>query len=111
MSLGDHIEALFQPFPGGILLRIREQLVRLCPYFPPLIVSELVTHLLNKYQQRLSGAFAMSASFRYTSSPFNNRFGFMTVAQTTENQPLCCKRLSKECVLTTPFQSVHCKFN
>src|SRR5262245_13532599 len=74
VSFGDHVEALSQPFAGGMLLRIREQLIRLRPNLPPLIIRQQITHLLDKYQQRPPSAFTIAASLSYPPCTFQDWF-------------------------------------
>jgi hypothetical protein len=78
MRLGDHVETLPEPFAGGKLLGISEQLIRLRPNLPPLIITQLVTHFFNQNQQRPSSGFIIFTTFRYPSTSFKNwfRLGF-----------------------------------
>jgi hypothetical protein len=77
VGLCDGFEALAQPFAGGLLLGISEQLVSLRPNFAPLVIGNLVTHLLDEYQQRPPCTFTVSTALRDPSCAFNYRFGFL----------------------------------
>jgi hypothetical protein len=61
-----------------MLLRIREQLIRLRPNLPPLIIRQLVTHLLNENQQRPTSTFAITAPLCHTSRALKDRFRLLS---------------------------------
>src|SRR6185369_565601 len=100
VCLGDGLKALPQPFAGGILLGISEKLVGLRPDLPAFIISQLLTHLLNQYQQRPPCALTIATPFCNSTRPLDNRFCLLLMPETAENQPLGGECFGKESVFT-----------
>src|SRR5678816_409903 len=85
VCLGDGLKALPQPFAGGILLGISEELVGLRPNLPAFIISQLLTHLLNQYQQRPPRCFIVFTTLCYSLCSLKNWLSFMLLSEATQN--------------------------
>jgi hypothetical protein len=103
VSLGNRFETLTEPLTGGMLLRIREQLIGLRANLTAFIISKLLTHLLNKDQQRPPRPFLIATSFSDTPGTFYTWLRILLTPNAAKNYTLSDKGLSEERVLTTSF--------
>ncbi|HEX5603632.1 MAG TPA: hypothetical protein VFX63_13830 [Pyrinomonadaceae bacterium] len=83
VGLSDRLKALPQPLASRMLLRISEELVSLRPNLPALIIGQLLTHLLNQYQQRPPRAFTITAPFGQTPGTFDDRLRLLLMPEPT----------------------------
>ena len=70
VGLGNGFETLAEPLAGGMLLGVREQLIGLRPNLTALIISKLLTHLLDEDQQRPPRPFLIATSLSDTPGTF-----------------------------------------
>src|SRR5687768_15170899 len=101
VRLRDGLEALSQPFTCRMLLRIGEQLISLSSNFAPLIICQLITHLLDENQKCPPRSLSIPTPLRDSSGTFNDWFGFLTKSQTTKDETLCGEGLREEGVFAT----------
>src|SRR5687768_6303679 len=83
VCFSDPFETFLQPLSGGVLLRVGEQLVRLSANFPSFIIRQLVTHLLDEYEQRPLRALAVATPFGDPPRAFNDRLCLLLMLEAT----------------------------
>src|SRR5215217_7595836 len=81
VSLSDGFQALAQPFARCMLLGVSEQLVGLGADLAAFIIGQLITHLLDEYQQRPPCALTISTPFSDPPRPFDNWFCLLLMIQ------------------------------